>query len=296
MTLLNRIAMASIAVALAVFGLKLVAWRLTGSVALYSDALESIVNVAAAVVAYGAVWVASKPADDNHPFGHTKAEYISAVVEGVLIVVAALAVLRAAWFAFLDPAPILAPAAGLAVNILASLLNAAWAFMLIRVGGRNGSPALVADGRHLLADVISSAGVAAGLIVAILSGIHVLDSLLAAAVGCFILWSGWHLVRESLGGLMDEAPSAEVQERIQALIAENAGGAIQVHDIRTRRAGRATFVEFHLVVDGAMPVSQSHAICDRIETALKAEIKGVVATIHVEPHTKAKSEGVLDVA
>lgn len=285
----GRLALASIGVALAVLGLKLLAWWITGSVALYSDALESTVNVAAAAVAYGAVRLAEKPADANHPYGHTKAEYISAVIEGVMIVLAAIAVLRAAWGAFIAPEAIRAPFLGLMLNAVAAGFNGAWGLYLIRSGRRANSPALMADGRHLLADVASSIGVIAGLVLALATGVQVLDAVLAAIVGVYILWSGWHLVRDSLGGLMDEAPPEDLQQKIQELIASNADGALQVHDVRTRRAGRATFVEFHLVVDGTMTVSASHAICDRIESALRREVPGVVPTIHVEPHGKAKT-------
>lgn len=284
----HRIALASVAIALVVLGLKLLAWRVTGSVALYSDALESTVNVAAAAAAYTAVRLADRPADRNHPFGHHKAEYLSAVFEGALIVIASLAVLNAAWSGFRAPSPIDAPLAGLALNALAGVINAGWALHLIRQGRRRHSPALLADGRHLMADVASSAGVLLGLGVAVLTGIEILDPLLAGLVGLYILWSGWRLVRESLGGLMDEATSPETTAEIRAVIKAHSGGAIEAHDLRTRRAGRATFVEFHLVVPGSMSVTEAHTICDRIEGALRAEFDGIVPTIHVEPDTKAK--------
>ncbi|MBI1384013.1 MAG: cation diffusion facilitator family transporter [Rhizobiales bacterium] len=285
---IQRISLASIAVAVAVLALKLVAWRITGSVALFSDALESVVNVAAAVVTFLAVRLADKPADRNHPYGHHKAEYLSAVFEGVLIVLAALAVLDAAWRAALAPREISEPFVGMLVNGLAGVLNALWGVFLLRRGRAHASPALMAEGRHLLADVGSSAAVLAGLAIAIATGYPILDAVLAAIVGIYILWCGWNLVRDSLGGLMDEAIAPDLVARIRTIIEANAGGAIEVHDLRTRRAGRATFVEFHLVVSGRMPVREAHAICDRIEAALRTEIVGVVTTIHVEPSEKAK--------
>ncbi len=290
---IHYITIASIGIAVAVLALKAFAWWLTGSVALYSDALESVVNVAAAAVAYVAVRLADKPPDHNHPYGHHKAEYISAVFEGVLIVLASAAVLRAAWSAYLMPQIIRAPIEGLAVNAIAGIINAAWGILLIRYGRQFSSPALIGDGRHLLADVASSVGVLGGLIIAIVSGYSRLDAILAAIVGVYILWSGWRLVRDSLGGLMDEATSPKISAHIQQLITDSAEGAIEVHDLRTRRAGRATFVEFHLVVSGSMPVSDAHAICDRIEAALSSQIDGVITTIHVEPDHKAKEHGAL---
>ncbi|MEZ5910334.1 MAG: cation diffusion facilitator family transporter [Hyphomicrobiaceae bacterium] len=288
---LQRLAAGSIAVALVVLGFKTLAWWLSGSVALYSDAVESIVNVVAALVALLAVRIADRPADRNHPFGHHKAEYIAAVVEGALITVAAYAVLKAAWFAIAAAKPLDAPLPALVTNGLASVINAAWGWVLVRAGRQHGSPALLADGRHLLADVASSVGVLLGLVTALATGLHVLDAVLAGIVGGFILWAGWRLVAESLDGLMDRATPPDVAARLREVIAAHSHEAIEVHDIRTRRAGRATFIEFHLVVDGQMSVAQSHGICDRLETAIAAAIDGAITTIHVEPEHKRKLRG-----
>ncbi len=187
MTPAARLAIGSLAVALAVLGLKLLAWRLTGSLALWSDALESLVNVAASLAALLAIRLADKPADRQHPYGHHKAEYFSAVLEGVLVIVAALSIAAAAWEALAAPRmPELAPA-GLAVNALASVINCAWAALLIRRGRAMASPALVADGRHLMTDVVSSVGVLAGLGLALATGWAVLDPLLALAVAVNIV-------------------------------------------------------------------------------------------------------------
>jgi len=282
----------SIVVGLVVLGLKFAAYWMTGSVALYSDALESIINVAAALAAFVALRVSALPADANHPFGHNKSEYFSAVLEGVLIVVAALAILREAYFGFLNPHPLDAPAMGLAVNGVASAINAGWSFVLIRYGRRWRSPALVADGKHLLADVVTSVGVLIGVGLVAVTGWLVLDPALAALVALNVLWTGWGLVRESVGGLMDEAPSTVVVERIRHTVAEHANGATEVHDLRARHAGRITFVEFHLVVPGTMSVHDAHMICDRIEEALEREVADVQVSIHVEPEHKAKHPGV----
>jgi len=286
-------ALGSVLVGALVLGLKFAAYWLTGSVALYSDALESIINVVAAGAALLALRVSAKPADANHPYGHHKAEYFSAVLEGVLIVLAALSILREAWLGFLAPRPLDAPVLGLAVNAVASVLNGVWAWLLVRRGRRWRSPALVADGRHLWADVVTSAGVLVGVGLVALTGWLVLDPALAALVALNILWSGLRMVLQSMSGLMDEAASPDVLARIRALIATYAEGALEAHDLRTRHAGRTTFIDFHLVVPGTMSVAEAHEICDRIEAALKRDVEGAVIIIHVEPDEKAKHKGVL---
>ncbi len=288
----TMLALGSVAVALGVLALKGAAWWLTGSVALFADALESVVNVAAATAALAAVRYSALPADANHPYGHAKAEYFSAVLEGVLIVVAALLIMHAAWGAFAAPRAPEQAGIGLAISAVAAGVNAAWATLLMRRGTALRSPALVADARHLWSDVVTSAGVIAGVGLVVLTGVLWLDPLLAALTAANILYSGWRLLRESVGGLMDEAVPAATLERIRAIVAEQAEGAIEAHDLRSRRAGRFTFLEFHLVVPGGMTVRQSHDICDRIEAALKADLQDAVITIHVEPEGKAKHKGV----
>ena len=289
----QRIAAGSIAVGAVVFGLKLSAWWFTGSAALFSDAAESVVNVVAALLAFFALRLSAKPADDNHPYGHHKVEFLSAVTEGVLIVVAALEILREAWNAYLNPVPLEAPLLGMGLNGLATMLNLFWALLLMRAGRRERSPALIGDGRHLMSDVVTSAGLLVGVGLVVLTGLRWLDAALAAATALYILWSGSHLIRESVSGLMDAAPAADVVERIRRLVAEHAAGAIEAHDLRMRFAGPTTFLEFHLVVPGTMTVAEAHVICDRVEAALKAELQGILITIHVEPDAKAKHQGVL---
>jgi cation diffusion facilitator family transporter len=283
-----RLASGSIAVGLLVLALKFLAWWLTGSVALYADAIESIVNVITATVALYAVWYSSRPADGNHPYGHHKAEYLSAVLEGALIIVAALAITRAAVLSLMVPSPLDQPLAGALVNGAAGVLNALWAMLLIREGRRLRSPALVADGQHLMADVWSSAAVLVGLGLAVASGIRWLDAVLALCVAASVLLSGWRLLSASVGGLMDEAVDRETLAEIRAAIATEGGSAIEAHDIRTRRSGRLTFVEFHLVVPSDMTVQTAHEICDRIEAALRDHLQEATITIHVEPAHKAK--------
>ncbi|MET0943323.1 MAG: cation diffusion facilitator family transporter [Mesorhizobium sp.] len=278
----------SIVIAFAVLLLKAVAWWLTGSVALFSDALESIVNVIASGAALYAIRLSHKPADQDHPFGHHKAEYFSAVLEGVLIVVAALLILNEVWRAWQSPVVLDQPWTGLAVNGFASVVNGAWALVLLRTGRAERSPALIADGKHIMTDVVTSVGVIVGLAAAVLTGWTVLDPLLALIVAGNILWQGGAVIGSSVGGLMDKGVEPDEAARIRDIISVNSKGALEVHDLKTRIAGRATFIEFHLVVDADMSVGESHVICDRIEDALKAAIPSVRVTIHVEPDDEAK--------
>jgi len=284
----ERFALGSIALGCVVLGLKSFAWWLTGSAALYSDALESIVNVAASAVALGALRFAARPADDNHPYGHDKAEFFSAVIEGVMIVIAAFSIFNEAWHAWHSPRTLDLPGLGIALSAAATLINGVWAWVLLRAGKRLRSATLHADGRHLISDVVTSFGVVSGFGLAVLTGYQKLDPLIAAATGVYVLWSGASLIRGSVGGLMDMAPDPEVLKRINEVIARSGTGAIEMHDLRARHAGRLIFLDFHLVVPGEMSVSESHAICDRIETALKTEMEHLAITIHVEPAEKAK--------
>ncbi|MBY6140634.1 cation diffusion facilitator family transporter [Leisingera daeponensis] len=288
----SQLATGSILIALAVMALKVAAWKMTGSVALLSDALESLVNIGGAVMAWIAVRYAQRPPDAGHPYGHHKAEYFSAVIEGILIVIAALVILHEAIGALTRPAAANWGAAGMAVNGLAMAVNLAWARVLLRAGGRLKSPALSAGGRHLMSDVWTSAGVLAGLGLALATGWAVLDPLLALLVGVNILREGWLVIAASVNGLMDTAAPEEDRARVEEIIHRTANGAMQVHGLKTRRAGRALFVEFHMVVDGAMTVRAAHDICDRVESALRAAIPDVQPVIHVEPEHKLEPAGI----
>jgi len=279
----RRIAAASVAVSILVLAVKYAAYLLTGSVALFSDALESIINVVTALAAMVAIRIGARPADEQHPYGHHKAEYLSAIAVGAAIVVAAIAILREAWHGFLAPAPIESAWAGLAVSGLATVLNVAWSAVLIRTGRANRSAALVADGKHLMADVVTSIAVIVGVGVAVVTGIVWMDSAIAALVAVNVLWSGWQVVRENASGLLDEAAPPEQVSEIVQIIDASSEGAQGIHDLRTRHAGRATFVEFHLVVPGDMLTWKAHEICDRIEARLMRRFPDAVVTIHVEP-------------
>jgi cation diffusion facilitator family transporter len=288
-----KIAASSLAVSLAVLAIKYGAYLLTGSVALYSDALESIINVVTAAAAIVAIRSAARPPDAKHPYGHHKAEYLSAVVVGAMILVAAVAILREAYGAVLAPKPIDAPWIGLAVNTVATVINFVWSGVLIRQGRRHRSAALVADGKHLLVDVVTSLGVLVGVVLVVLTGIDVLDAAIAALVALHVLRSGWGIIRDSTSGLLDESAPAEELTRIREVISVNTGDAIETHDLRTRHAGRTTFIEFHLVVPGSMSVERSHEICDRLEAALQKALEGAVVMIHVEPDNEARQAQVV---
>lgn len=287
-----NIALISIAIGILVFGLKYWAYWITGSVALFSDALESTVNVATALVAFIAIRVAETPEDENHPYGHHKAELMSAALEGALIIIAALVILWQAYLALLTPRALTGVSEGLAINSIAGVINGFWCFYLLREGRKLHSPALVADGKHLLTDVYSSLGVVVGIALATWLGIWWLDGALAILVAANILWSGYHVVQSSLSGLMDEALSETDQATIKSIIAEHGAGAVQAHDLRTRQAGQAKFIDFHLVVPSDMTVFDAHELCDRIEAALKIEFAHMQIHIHLEPKHKAHKKAI----
>lgn len=288
-----RLAFLSLGVGLLVLALKVAAAWLTGSLALYSDALESTVNIVTAVVALVAVRLAARPADAALPYGYGKVEYFSAVIIGVFIALAAILIFYQAWEGFIAPHDIRPDMIGIAVSVVATAINAGWAMVLVRAGARERSPSLAADGRHLFTDVVSTGAVIIGVLLAIATGYTRLDAILAAFVGVTILWTGWQVVRESVIGLMDVAVDPKRLAQIRDIIAANAEGAIEAHDVRTRQAGRFTFIEFHLVVAGSMSVEAAHAICDRIEAKLRETVGDAQITIHVEPENKAKHSGIV---
>jgi cation diffusion facilitator family transporter len=252
-----------------------------------------VVNVITAIIALVAVRFAARPADATLPYGYGKAEYFSAVIIGIFIAVAALVIFWQAGQAILRPHLPKPDAAGIGVSVLATLINAGWAMILLRVGKRENSLSLRADAGHLWTDVASTAAVLVGVLLAIATGFAPLDAILAGLVGVGILWSGWLVIRESVIGLMDVSVDPARLNRIREIIAANAEGAIEAHDIRTREAGRRIFIEFHLVVKGSMSVEAAHAICDRIEARLREAETDPQITIHVEPDEKAKHSGIV---
>jgi cation diffusion facilitator family transporter len=283
-----RAARWNVAFGVALLLVKTAAWWQTRSVALLADALESIVNVAAAAAAALAVAVSRRPPDRRHPFGHTKVEYLSAGLEGALVLAAAAAIVREAWQHLRQPAQPAALGVGLALAGAAAAANALLAAYLQRTGRRERSPALVASGAHLWGDVLTTGGVLVGLGAAWVTGRWVLDPLIALLVAVNILRLGWRVVRDSVGGLMDESLAAAEVERIAVLVRREMGGALQYHDLRTRRAGPRPFVELHLVVPGSMRVDVAHQICDRIEVAVQQELPGAHVVVHVEPESELR--------
>ncbi|WFS03033.1 cation diffusion facilitator family transporter [Rhizobium tumorigenes] len=288
-----KIALGSFVVSIVVLAIKYAAFWITGSVALFSDALESIINVVTAMAVIFAIKAAAVPPDEQHPYGHHKAEYLSAVVVGTMIVGAAIAILNEAYHGFIAPKPIDAPWTGMIVSTAATILNIGWSYVLINQGKLHRSASLVADGKHLMADVVTSLGVLIGVALVIFTGIIQLDAIIAALVALHVLWSGWGVIRESASGLLDEAAPPEELALIRGVISANASDALEAHALRTRHAGRVTFIDFHLVVPTAMTVGDAHTICDRIEAALKQAVAGAITTIHVEPEDKAKHTGVI---
>ncbi|UNE53756.1 cation diffusion facilitator family transporter [Bartonella machadoae] len=278
----------SIFVACIVFALKYWAYYITDSVALYSDALESIVNILAALAAWWAVKVSLKPADHDHPFGHHKAEYFSAILEGILIIIAAMIILREAWIALSTVKLLQKPGIWIVMHLSASVINSLWGFVLIRQGKIHRSPALKADGVHFITDVFTSFAILVGLIAGFMGGWNILDPILAIIIAINILLQGWKVINSAVQGLMDVGVELNETMRIRELISANAQGALEVHDLLTRVAGRVTFIEFHLVVPAAMSVGEAHQICDKIEDVLQKEFDNVRVSIHVEPEEEAK--------
>jgi cation diffusion facilitator family transporter len=280
---LTRYAWMSIGVALATIALKSTAYLVTGSVGLLSDAAESVVNLVAAVVALIALQVAARPADANHHYGHGKAEYFSAGVEGLMIFVAAAVILVSAVDRFLSPRPIESAALGLGVSVVASALNGAAAVVLLRVGRAHRSVTLIADGRHLLTDVWTSAGVVVGVLLVALTGWQRLDPLVAAAVGINILITGFRLVAHSVVALLDVAFGPEDDARLQAALAPFRTAQVDVADVRSRESGRNRFVSLTLRVPGDWSVRRGHDLADDLEAAIARELPGVAVQTHLEP-------------
>jgi cation diffusion facilitator family transporter len=273
----------SVGAAVATIALKLLAWSLTGSVGLLSDAAESVVNLVAAVVALLALTWAAKPADEGHAYGHAKAEYFSAGIEGTLIFGAALAIAVAAVRRLIDPAPIDHVGLGLAVSTGASLINLAVGLVLLRAGRRHRSITLEANGRHLLADVWTSAGVIVGVAAAAITAWERLDPIIALLVAANVVVTGSRLVRRSVGGLMDQALSDEELAKIQRTLAPFESAGVRFHALRTRQAGSRAFVSTHVLVPRAWSVQRGHDEAERVEAALREALPYATVFTHLEP-------------
>lgn len=288
----DRAARISLVVGVAVFAMKLGAWRLTSSVALLSDALESVVNVVAAAVMLAAVRVARRPPDADHPYGHGKVEYLSAAFEGGLIAAVAVVTLVAAGGRALAPVPLSNVGEGLAASAVATAANGALGMYLLRVGRAQKSLALEADGHHVLADVYTSVGVALGVTLARLTGWWRLDPLVAMAVAANILWVGWRLVRRAVGALVDELADPKEASALEVAldVAARELGASGVRALRLRKVGPISHADAQLLVPQAMSVGEAHALCDAVEdraTQIDARLELV---LHVEPEVSEGGE------
>ena len=281
---LERFAWLSIAAALATIGLKTLAWWLTGSVGLLSDALESLVNLAAALLALTMLRVAASPPDEEHPYGFSKAEYFSAGIEGALIVLAAAGILASAIPRLIDPRPLDAPILGLALSASASAINLAVGLLLIRVGRREHSITLEADGHHLMTDVWTSAGVIAGVALVFATGWLILDPLVALAVAAHIIWAGLRLMRRSWRGLLDAAISSEDSREVTKLFSEYSKRyGVTFHALRTRQAGARRFISFHFLVPDAWTVAHAHQLSEEIESRIRSLVPNAAVFTHIEP-------------
>lgn len=285
MTRTQRAALLSVGASLATIILKFAAYFLTGSVSLLSDATESLVNLVAATVAFGVLTVVAQPADRKHAYGHDKAEYFSSGVEGGLILAAALAIIYAAVERFLHPTPIDDLGVGLAVALVAGIINFVTAKVLLRVASQLDSITLEADARHLLTDVWTTVGIVAGLLVVLFTPPQwqVLDPIMAVVVGINIIGTGIGLLRRSLDGLMDAALPAAELARIEAAIGAELPAGARYHALRTRKAGAKRFIDFHLEMPAHTTIGVAHLLCDRIEEAIERELPHSSVTIHVEP-------------
>ncbi|MEB3165977.1 MAG: cation diffusion facilitator family transporter [Cyanobacteriota bacterium] len=273
----------SLAAAVATILLKTWAWRLTGSVGLLSDAMESGVNLVAALGAFWALSLAAKPADRSHHYGHFKAEYFSSGLESVLIVMAAIAIIHAAIGRLQTPQPLEQLGIGLAVSLLATALNGLVAWVLLNGARRFHSISLRADAHHLLTDVWTSIGVVAGIGLVKLTGWTVLDPLIAIGVALNIILTGWTLFRETASGLLDRSLPDEEQNRLEQLLASRATEEIRFHALRTRVAGSRRFVSLHVLVPGRWSVQQGHDLCEALEKEIAETLTRTHVLTHLEP-------------
>lgn len=282
----SRFAWLAIAAAVATMGLKAYAWLLTSSVGLFGDALESLVNLAAGVLALLALRVAEQPPDDEHLYGHEKAEYFASGAEGMLILLAASALAASAVHRLLVPQPVEQLDVGLAILVAAAVVNLAVALTLLAAGRRHDSITLTASARHLLTDVWTSGGVLVALAAVAVTGWRPLDPLIALVLAGHIGWTGFQLVSASVQGLMDRALPADQVEQVAAVLAEHArrsDGEVRYHALRTRRAGARSFVSFHVQVPGRWNVQQGHDLLEAIEEDIRRRLPAASVFTHLEP-------------
>lgn len=263
--------------------LKLAAYRLTGSVGLFSDAAESLVNLVAAAAALWALTLAARPPDEEHAFGHSKAEYFSSGLESALILIAAVWIGVTAWDRLLEPRPLENVGIGLSISLLAAAINGGAAFVILRAGRRMRSITLRADAHHLFTDVWTSLGVVLGIVTVQLTGWLVLDPLIALAVAANIVWTGIRLLRDTLQGLLDQSLPPEDQESISKVLTRYEAKGVRFHALRTRAAGQRRFISMHVLVPGLWTVQEGHDLSESIEHELAETLPQSTFFIHVEP-------------
>lgn len=293
---LQRLLWLSVAAAVVTIGLKLAAWLVTGSVALLSDAGESVVNLVAAGIALLAFRWASQPPDEEHAYGHAKAEYFSAGIEGALICIAAISIAGVGVQRIITPEPITDVGLGLGITAVAAVINLLVGLRLVRAGREYRAFALEADGKHLLTDVWTSAGVIVGVAVVWVTGWGRLDGIIAVAVAANIVVMGIGLIRRSTGGLMDRAIDESGQAAVAGVLATFRAQGLEFHALRTRQAGRRSFVSMHILVPGDWTVHRGHDVAEEVEAAIHGAIPGSVVFTHVEPLEDPRSfeDAVLD--
>jgi cation diffusion facilitator family transporter len=280
---LTRFAWLSIGAALLTIALKTVAYLMTNSVGLLSDAMESTINLAGAVMALAMLIIAARPADEDHNYGHSKAEYFSSSVEGILILIAAVFIIVASVDRFFDPKPIEQLGIGMMVSVGASLINLYVALVLFKAAKKYHSITLEADAKHLMTDVWTSAGVLIGVAAVALTGWEKLDAIVAFLVACNIIWTGVIIVQSSVAGLMDKVLSAEEQHVIKNVLEPYKQNGIQFHAFLTRQAGARKFVSFHVLVPGNWSVQKGHQLLEQIETDIRNVMPNVNVSTHLEP-------------
>ena len=279
----QRYALLSVGAAIATISLKLVAWHLTKSVGLLSDAVESVVNLLAAVVALWALRVAAEPPDAEHHFGHEKAEYLASAFEGLAILGASIAIALTAWQRIADPRPIESAWLGLTVSTVASAINGAVAFVLFRAGKRLDSITLRSDAHHLMTDVWTSAGVLSGVALVQLTGWHILDPIVALAVATNIVWMAGKILVETAHGLLDKTIPEGEQASLETLLQKFRSGGVDLHAVRTRQAGPVRFVDMHVLVPGGWTVQRGHDLCEEIEREVRTVLPRASVLTHLEP-------------
>lgn len=280
---LTRFAWLSIAAALVTMAIKFGSYLITGSVGLLSDAMESIVNLFGGIMALAMLTIAQRPPDEDHAYGHNKAEYFSSGMEGSLILIAAISIGITAVRRLIDPTPLHRIGVGLGVNLSASVVNFVVAMIMIRVGREEGSITLEANGRHLMTDVRTSVGVAVSVGAVALTGWQRLDPVIALVVAGNITWTGFNIVRRSVMGLMDTVLPEEEEEKVHDILDDYVGEDVKYHALRTRRAGSRRFVSFHVLVPGSWSIQRGHHLLENIETEIRNLLPNVTVTTHIEP-------------